>query len=90
MSGTPTPAGTRRNGTRPEPSESTSAAVSLALRREAAARALGVSDETFDKHVRPTLPVVRLGSVRIYPVDALQRWLLEHADSPAGELERRK
>lgn len=61
----------------------------LALRREAAAQAIGVSDETFDKHVRPSLPVVRLGSVRVYPVSALERWLLEHADSPAAELGRR-
>jgi hypothetical protein len=61
---------------------------SLALRREAAAQALGVSDETFDKHVRPSLPVVRLGSVRVYPVAALERWLADHAEAPADELER--
>jgi hypothetical protein len=62
----------------------------LALRREDAAAAIGVSDETFDKHVRPTLPVVRLGSVRVYPVDALRDWLCEHADSPIDELERHR
>jgi hypothetical protein len=60
----------------------------LALRRGDAAKALGISDELFDRHVRPSLPVVRLGSVRVYPVAALERWLLEHADSPADELER--
>jgi hypothetical protein len=60
----------------------------LALRREAAAQVLGISDETFDKHVRPSLPVVRLGSVRVYPVAALECWLHEHADSPIDELER--
>ena len=60
----------------------------LALRREDAARALGVSDETFDKHVRPTLPVVRLGSVRIYPVALLESWLLERSEAPIDELER--
>jgi hypothetical protein len=79
---------TRRNATAAKPSESANGVAHLALRREAAARALGVSDETFDKHVRPSLPVVRLGSVRVYPVAALERWLLEHADSPAAELER--
>jgi len=63
--------------------------ATLALRREAAAQALGISEETFDKHVRPSLPVVRLGSVRIYSITALERWLLEHADSPINELERR-
>ena len=61
----------------------------LALRREDAAAAIGVSDETFDRHVRPSLPVVRLGSVRVYPVDALCDWLCQHAESPAVEYERR-
>jgi hypothetical protein len=64
--------------------------VTLALRREAAAEALGVSVETFDAHVRPSLPVVRLGSVRVYPVTEIERWLLEHADSPLSELEARR
>jgi hypothetical protein len=67
---------------RPEPR------TTLALRREDAAKALGVSDETFDRHVRPSLPVVRLGSVRVYPVAALEAWLLDHADTPMAELER--
>jgi hypothetical protein len=62
--------------------------LTLALRREAAAAAIGVSEEVFDKHVRPSLPTVRLGSVRVYPVAALERWLLEHADAPTDELER--
>jgi hypothetical protein len=60
----------------------------LALRREAAAEALGVSVESFDRYIRPTLPVVRLGSVRVYPVPAIERWLAEHADIPMDELER--
>lgn len=62
----------------------------LGLRREDAARALGVSDETFDRYVRPTLPVVRLGSVRVYPVAVLEAWLAERAEAPAGELEARR
>jgi hypothetical protein len=60
----------------------------LALRKHEAAAALGVSDETFDRYVRPSLPVVRLGSVRVYPIDALERWLFEHQEAPAEELER--
>jgi hypothetical protein len=60
----------------------------LALRREDAARAISVSDESFDRYVRPSLPVVRLGAVRVYPVVALKRWLLENADAPTAELER--
>jgi hypothetical protein len=62
--------------------------ITLALRRESAANALGVSEETFDAHVRPSLPVVRMGTVRVYPVAALERWLAEHAEAPADELER--
>lgn len=60
----------------------------LALRREAAAEALGVSVETFDRYARPTLPVVRLGSTRVYPVADLQAWLAEHAEAPVDELAR--
>jgi hypothetical protein len=62
----------------------------LALRKEDAAKACGVSDETFDRHVRPTLPVVRLGTVRVYPVEHLQAWLRDHAASPVDELEARR
>lgn len=62
----------------------------LGLRRDAAARALGISEETFDRHVRPSLPVVRLGSVRVYPVAALEQWLLDQARAPADELDRER
>ena len=59
----------------------------LALRKADAAAACAVSEETFDRHIRPSLPVVRLGGVRIYPVEDLQQWLREHAESPLEELE---
>lgn len=64
-------------------------ALVLALRRDDAARACGVSEETFDRHVRPTLPVVRLGSVRVYPVAGIEQWLAERAEAPSAELVRR-
>lgn len=54
----------------------------LALRKEEAARTLGVSDETFDRYVKPHLPVVRLGTVRLYPVADLERFLADQASSP--------
>jgi hypothetical protein len=60
--------------------------IVLAVRKDAAARALGISDESFDRFVRPSLPVVRVGSVRIYPVALLDRWLVENAVAPADEL----
>ena len=58
----------------------------LALRRSEAAKAIGVSDEVFDRHVRPTLPCVRLASVTVYPVAALERWLEAHSSSPAQDV----
>lgn len=58
----------------------------LALRREDAARALGVSTRVFDEHVRPDLPCVRLGTVRAYPLTALQRFLDDRARSPREDL----
>lgn len=51
----------------------------LALRRAQAAAAVGVSLETFDAHVRPHLNVVRVGTVELYPVVELQRFLVERA-----------
>lgn len=60
----------------------------LALRRDEVAAALGVSEETFDRHVRPSLPVARLGQVRVYPVAALEAWLAENSSAPLEELER--
>jgi excisionase family DNA binding protein len=60
--------------------------VRLALRREEAARALGVSDESFDRYVRGELPVVRVGTLRLYPVEALHAWLRERASAPADDV----
>jgi hypothetical protein len=54
----------------------------LALRKEEAARALGISDESFDRYVKPTLPVVRMGSMRVYSIDQLRAWLAEQAEAP--------
>jgi len=58
----------------------------LALRRAEAAAALGVSLDSFDRHVRPHLRVLRLGSVRLYPVSEIERWLAEGASSPAEDV----
>lgn len=46
----------------------------LALTQEEAAAALGVSVETFTRHIRPTLPSVPAGSRRLYlAADAARR-----------------
>ncbi len=54
----------------------------LALRREQAAQALSISEESFDRYVRPSLPVVRLGTLRLYPVAAIEAWLAAEAEAP--------
>lgn len=54
--------------TRPDPPR-------LALTQEEAAAALGVSVETFTRHIRPTLPSVPAGSKRLYRVTAIEEWL---------------
>jgi hypothetical protein len=58
----------------------------LALRKEEAALSLGMSDESFDRYVRPSLPVVRLGSLRIYPVADLAAFLDEQASTPLEDV----
>jgi len=62
----------------------------LALRRSEAAIAVGVSDESFDQHVRPHVPAVTLGSVRVYPIAGLEQWLHDNAIAPTDELNRRR
>jgi hypothetical protein len=51
----------------------------LALRRAEAAAALAVSLETFDQHIRPHVAAVPAGTVVLYPVAELQRFLTENA-----------
>jgi len=52
----------------------------LALRREEAAAALGISDDHFDARVRPELSCVRRGRVVLYAVAELERWLEKNAE----------
>jgi predicted DNA-binding transcriptional regulator AlpA len=50
------------------------------LRREEAAQALGLSEESFDRYVRDHVDCVRLGTLRIWPVSELERFLAERAE----------
>ncbi len=52
----------------------------LALKREEAAASLGMSLDSFERHVQPTLRLVRAGSIRLVPVSELSRWLDAHAE----------
>jgi hypothetical protein len=53
----------------------------LALAREEAAASLGMSLDSFERHVQPTLRLVRLGRMRLVPVRELERWLGENANA---------
>lgn len=52
----------------------------LALSREEAAIALGMSLNSFERHVAHELPVIRRGRLRLYPVAALERWAERNAE----------
>jgi len=51
----------------------------LALTREEAAASVGMSLDSFERHVQPTLRLVRLGRMRLVPIAELERWLEENA-----------
>ena len=51
----------------------------LALRREEAASAIGVSLDFYEKHIEPELPLIRRGSLKLVAVAALARWLDENS-----------
>ena len=51
----------------------------LALTRQDAAAAIGMSLDSFERHVQPTLRLVRRGRLRLVPVAELERWLSENA-----------
>jgi hypothetical protein len=46
----------------------------IAVTREEAANALGVSLRHFQRHIAPELRTIRSGTVRLYPVPELERW----------------
>lgn len=47
----------------------------LGLTVAEAARAVGISESSFKRHVQPELRIVRRGSLRIIPVPEIERWL---------------
>jgi hypothetical protein len=49
----------------------------LGLQRKDAAKAVGMEVDSFDRHVRPFVRCVYLGSLRIWPVSELERFLVD-------------
>ena len=56
----------------------------LALTRAEAAASLGVSEDYFDRHIVPTLPMCRLGRRCLVPVAEIDRWLKANATRALG------
>ena len=52
----------------------------FAMTRAEAARALGVSINSFERHVQPELKIVRRGKLRLIPIREIERWLEENAE----------
>jgi hypothetical protein len=52
----------------------------LALTRQEAAAALGMSIKSFERQVQPELRLVRRGKLRLIPVREIERWLEENSD----------
>lgn len=52
----------------------------LALTRSEAADSLGMSLDSFERHVQPELRLVRRGKLQLVPITELQRWLDCHAE----------
>jgi hypothetical protein len=52
----------------------------LAVQHKDAPAVLGLGKTSFEKYVVPEVRCVRLGSMRVYPVRDLERWLDRHAE----------
>ena len=52
----------------------------IALTRAEAAASLGLSVNSFERHVQPHLRIVRRGKIRLVPVVEIERWLQQNAD----------
>jgi hypothetical protein len=50
----------------------------LALTKREAAAALGVSVDSFERHVQPELRVVRRGRLRLFALVEIESWLREN------------
>jgi hypothetical protein len=52
--------------------------IQLAVGRQEAARACGVSVDFFDHEIRPELAAVHIGRRRVWRIAELERWLVEN------------
>jgi len=52
-----------------------------ALTREEAAASLGLSLDSFERYVQPSIPMIRRGRLRLVPVAELGRWAEREAET---------
>lgn len=52
----------------------------VALSREEAAASLGISIDSFERHVQPDVRLIRRGRLRLVPLCELERWAAEQAE----------
>jgi hypothetical protein len=60
----------------------------LALTREEAAGSLGMSLDSFERHVQADVRLIRRGKLRLVPVVELERWIERNAERVFGEATR--
>ena len=60
----------------------------VTLTRGEAAEALGISIDSFERHVQPELRLIRRGRMRLVPVRELERWADRNASVTLGEAVR--
>jgi hypothetical protein len=56
----------------------------IALTKQEAAAAIGVSIDFFEQHIQSDLKLVRQGRKVLVPVAELERWVNEHASRTLG------
>ena len=61
------------------PLRSRGAVSRVTLTKAGAAAALGISVDSFERHVQPELRVIRRGRMRLIPCNELERWAAENA-----------
>ena len=61
-------------------SQPTAPVPRVCLTRQEAAASIGVSLTTFEQYIQPALRLVRLGRVRLVPVEELQKWARENPE----------
>jgi hypothetical protein len=71
--------GSREWSGRATPSDRGRAVPRVTLTRAEAAASLGISIDSFERHVQPELRIIRRGRMRLIPVVELERWAAANA-----------